>query len=245
MDLNFGTIKYNVSVAFKDALLNENVDPRVNQFFTAIKNSPILSQEFKIYENIENAVVKNENVLINYLNECRNKFQNFSSEDLKERHTILESFIPKESVKSEKNDLHESIHTLLHSDNITLIAESYDKITEYVKTDKKDVTESSSIEIPEGFTVTDLLEATIKIYNERYGDLNEEEKRIVNAVATENADEISEIFESYKSDTLSKLNTINGNGVKDKINEAIDNVNSLDVTGANLLKLYELNSSLV
>ena len=128
---------------FDSDYINES-KKSANEFLEVIKNSPILTLEFKIFNNIENKEIDNDLVATRYIDNNIKLFEIFTVDEINNEHKKLSKFINKKiKLDEEKVKLYNSITNLIiesvsDTENIDVdqIHESFTHVLTHIKKDK-------------------------------------------------------------------------------------------------------------
>jgi len=237
---------------FNDSLINESKE-LANDFLTVIKNSKLLSLEFKVLNNIENKTINEDVAATRYIDSNVKLFETYTIDELNFEHGKIKNFINKDVVDQDKSKLYESIINLISGSisdtetiDVDLIHESFTCILNHIKSDK-----TVKVNIVESYENIneDIIEIAINKFNEKYVDLCEDDKSLIKKLINADYKAKVAIFEEYKTKTLANIENVSEEKylskismVKTKINEMIINE---ELIVDNIISLHELNSSLI
>ena len=255
--LNIGIINYIISNKLKDSYFNKNLDESKNnitEFFEIVKDSPILQLEFKIFNNIENKHIDDDLAASRYIDNNINLFEIYTIEEIEKEHEKLKSFLNENINYDDENKitLYESIFTLIEQsliDNndvdVNKIDESYSFVLNHIKTPKDNIIKNSKNDLIN----ENIVEIAINKYNEKYGSLNEEDKRLLQKLIKFNNIEKEDLLESLKDENLKLLEGANNENVEDNIKKAIQKIKEMKYDKVNvdndILSLYELKKEIL
>src|SRR5689334_13473106 len=115
---NFGFAKTIVSNRLSNEFLNEGAvksNDLAAKFLSLVKESKVLQQEFKIFENLENKHITNDALATRYIDENIKLFEQFSKKEMVEAHNKLVDFMDESflDIDPKKSKLYEAIDNLL------------------------------------------------------------------------------------------------------------------------------------
>lgn len=260
-NINIGIVNLVVSKKLKDAYFNntliEESKQLTNDFFTIIKNSPILQLEFKVFNNIENKQIENDLAATRYIDNNIKLFEVWTLKEIEKEHEKLKLFLTEDiKVNDNKVNLYIAIGNLIkeslsNSDDIDVdnMHESFTLVLNHVKNIKKNIIESIEM------INDDVIEIAVNKFNEKYKSLNENDKILFNELIKSTDEEKLELLEKYKSENLVLLEGINKNGANEKIAKAIQKIkemsyklNSLEFSNHiddDIIGLHELKKSIL
>jgi len=239
---------------FNNDYINES-KKTANEFLETVKNSPILTLEFKVFNNIENKEINGDLAATRYIDNNIKLFETFTADEIISEHSKLLKFFNNEVILDEnKVKLYNSLSDLIlesvseYEDiDVDQIHESFTFVLNHIKKDKsiKNINESIiSNEINE-----DVIEIAIDNFNQKYQELNEDDKTLIKKLISFNYNEKKTLFEDYKVKTISCFNKLNEEKYKDKIELAVNRINEMvldekDIDD-NIIKLHELKKGLI
>lgn len=239
---------------FNNDLINESKES-ASDFLKTVTNSPILSLEFKVFNNIENKVIDNDLAATRYIDNNIKLFETFTIDEINTEHAKLEKFI-NENVDADdyKVKLYNSIAELItesisdyESIDVDKIHESFTLVLNHIKKEKKVtklVEEIISNDINE-----DIIEIAIDKFNEKYQDLLEEDKNLIKKLINYNFNEKKNLFEEIKIEAINCFSKLDSEKYGNKIDLATDKINNMMINESeiddNIIQLYELKKSLL
>lgn len=238
---------------FDNGFINES-KKSANEFLDVIKNSPILTLEFKVFNNIENKEIDNDWIATRYIDSNIKLFEIFTVDEINAEHKKLSKFVNKKiNLDEEKVKLYNSITNLIiesisdtENVNVDQIHESFTHVLNHIKKDKnKAITESSvGIEIND-----DIIEIAIDKFNEKYDSLNEDDKKLIKNLLNFDYSEKKKLFEEYKQSTIDCFNKLDTEKYNEKISLATNKINEMAndriTIDDNIIKLHELKKGLL
>lgn len=238
---------------FDNDYINES-KKSANEFLEVIKNSPILTLEFKIFNNIENKEIDNDLVATRYIDNNIKLFEIFTVNEIKSEHKKLSRFVNKKiNLDEEKVKLYNSISNLIiesvsdtENINVDKIHESFTYVLTHIKKDKnKTITES----IVENEINDDIIEIAIDKFNDKYNSLNEEDKNLIKNLLKYDFNQKKNLFEEYKQSTIDCFNKLDTEKYNEKISLATNKINEMlndrETIDDNIIKLHELKKGLL
>lgn len=260
--MNFGTIKDIFASVLVESHFNNDKKGKelYKNFLKILKENETLSTAFIVYKNIENKTIKNESLAIDYLKESISIFDKFRGEkslsiQIKKLTSLLERYGVDYKSKETK-PLHESLQRLILNkkdiSNLDIIHEHKTKVINWLTSDKEIVSEDKTFVRP-NVEPNKFLELAVSKFNEKYSELNEEEKNILK-VLRENDEEknktlvldlvkesvelVNKHLEDYADNVTVKSKLLE---TKDVIYKMVENNDS---SSEKILKLYELKTNL-
>lgn len=256
-NINIGIVNQLISKKLKDAyfsksLIKESKELTTN-FLDVIKSSPILQLEFKVYDNIENKHIENDIIATRYIDNNIKLFEVYTLNEINKEHEKLKSFITEDfDIDDEKLKLYESIDSLIREslsnpENVDVdnIHESFLNVLNHVKKEKKQVIENVETEsINE-----DVIDIAIDKFNKKYESLDESDRSLFNKLIKSNNKEKNELFEAYKSENLTLLESRNKDQFRDDIAKAIQKIKEMKFNSKtvnnDIVGLHELKKGLL
>ena len=214
-NVNVGIINLIIASELKNSFseneLNESVQTLTKELLSIIKESPILQLEYKVINNIENKFIENEFAATRYIDSNIKLFEIYTIKEIEKEHDKLKGLVNENIiVDDERLDLYNSIHTLIIESlndyekiNVDEIHEAFTYTLNHVRTPKNNKTLTNDDNINES-----IIEIAIDKYNQKYSSLNEEEKTLIKKLASSNEKQKRELFESYRKENVSILETV-------------------------------------
>jgi len=241
--LNFG--KINNRMATKLAKTETQKD--VLDYINVIKESKTLQKEFSIYSNLENEKFTNEALAIKFIDDNR-RIIDFNESDYLSENKKISRFNTDKEINKDTEALYDAVDMLIREEISTIpnpkkITSCYNIILENLLRPEEAIEESS---LNTNIDFTDLLDESIKIFNNKYSNLNENERKIMNILIYSNQERKVELFESCKNEVVGMLNdyTEETPAMKSKIQETLNKTNSLEYSEDNMIEIYRLYESL-
>jgi hypothetical protein len=237
---------------FNSDLINESKNI-TDEFLKVLKNSPLLMLEFKVFNNIENKTIDNDTVCTRFIDNNIKLFETFTVDEIHEEHEKLAKFIIKDiKVDKEKEKLYNSITNLIVEsvssfDEIDVddIHESFITVLNHLKKEKKKPILSETTL----YVNKDVIEIAINKFNDRYSDLNEDDRKLIKYLINTTLDEKVIMFEKYKNIVLESVTKLNIDKYGDKINLAVNRINEMktdcEIIDDNIIKLHELKMGFI
>jgi len=238
---------------FNDKLIVES-KKLAKDFFDMVKNSPILQLEFKVFNNIENKHIENEQAATRYIDNNIKLFEIYTVEEIQEERQKLNGFLNEENilVDNERVELYDAIDNLIReslsiSDEVDVdkLYEAFATILTHIQKPKKTLTENVDIdEINEN-----VLEIAVNRFNQRYAGLDDNDRNLVNTLIKANSNDKQLLLETYKTETLEILNEIEEESNRENIEKAVKKINEMrfdkDTVDDSIIELHELKKELV
>jgi hypothetical protein len=256
--INLGLINLIICDELKNSYFNNNTlnesRKNVTELFNIVKESPLLSLEFKVYNNIENKNIDNDACAIRYIDNNIKLFETYTLDDFDTEHKKLEKFLTNDlsDLNENKIYLYDSIYDLIKeslslSDDIDVdqVHESFTFVLNHIKSNKQIIDESKKVAV----VSDDVINIAINKFNEKYSNsLNENEFQIFRKLIKSNDDEKKELFESLKIENLNILNEITDDTYKDKTDMAINKISEMkfntETVNEDIINLFELKNDL-
>lgn len=256
-NINIGIANLIISNKLKESYFNDNLIEEsrkiTSDFLGVVKNSPILQLEFKIFNNIENKHIENDSMATRYIDNNIKLFEIYSIEEIDAEREKLKTFIGESSIPTdnEKVKLYQAIDNLISESlsdyegiDVDNIHESFTLTLKHVKTPKVSLLENVDVEpINE-----DVIEIAIDKFNEKYDTLNEDDKTLLKTLIKSDDNEKQGMLETFKTDTLTILESIDDEKAKSNIDKAIQKINEMvyDIKDVDdkIIELHELKKEL-
>lgn len=256
-NINIGIANLVVSNKLKESYLNNNlIEESKNvafNFFDVVKSSPILQLEFKVFNNIDNKHISNDSLATRYIDNNIKLFEVYTIDEIEKEHQKLNPFIVEGVIEdSDKIELYSAISNLIKESlndydkvDVDDIHESFNIVLNHIKEPKKVLIENLDIEpINE-----EVLEIAVDKFNEKYDELNEDDKALLKTLIKASNKEKQALLETYKTETLQLLEAINKENQKDNVAKAIQKIKEMvysrkDVDD-NIIGLHEFKKELL
>lgn len=262
---NIGIANLVISNKLKESYFNDNLleesKKLTTDFFSTVKSSPILQLEFKVFSNIENKHIDNELVATRYIDNNIKLFEVYTIAEIDAERKKLNDFLLENVVSKITNadydtkriDLYNAIDTLITESlndydkiDVDAVHESFIFVLNHIKTPK-----TKLVEVVEDVQSINenVIEIAVGKFNQKYEALNEDDKILFQTLITSTDAEKQEILESYKSESLTLLEAINKDTVKENILKAIQKIKGMKYNKANvdddIISLHELKRDLL
>ena len=235
---------------FNDTLVNESKEI-ANEFLKTVKNSPLLTLEFKIMNNIENKFIDNDLAAMRYIDNNIKLFETFTVDEVNSEHEKLMSFINENVILNEnKVNLYNAISNLIlesitdyENIDIDQIHESFTLVLNHIKKEKN--TQTTIVENLNTDEINnDIIGIAINKFNVKYSNIDEEDKSLMKKLFTYDFNNKMKLFEDYKLNAINSLNNLDkekyGHKIPlatNKLNEMVNNEETID---DNIIKVHEL-----
>tara|TARA_R110000851_G_scaffold67262_16_gene152038 strand:- start:858 stop:1631 length:774 start_codon:yes stop_codon:yes gene_type:complete len=208
---NFGFIKTIYNNMLSEAISDKTINGKKHfkTYLKKLKESEVLKTQFLIYKNIENKIEENETRIIEYIKENISLMDKFSKKQILDSNKRLAKGVAL-TLETYKNNevimkLHKNISYLINTHKsaktIDTIFETISEISDYIKNNtKKKITE------PLGVSNDILTSIVVEKYNEKYKDLSESSKKLINTILESTQPEKTEFFKSIIKDCLGIIN---------------------------------------
>jgi hypothetical protein len=256
---NIGIANLVISNKLKESYFNDNLIEESKKltldFFNIVKNSPILQLEFKVFNNIENKHIDNDLVATRYIDNNIRLFEVYTIAEIDAEREKLNAFIDEGRVPIDdyKVQLYNAIDNLIKESlndyskiDVDNIHESFTFVLNHVKEPKH--MEAQLVENVEDVN-EEIVEIAVDKFNQKYESLNEDDKNLLQLLIKSNDKEKEQLLESFKSESLTILEGINKDTVKENILKAIQKIKEMKYNKANvvddIISLHELKRDLL
>jgi hypothetical protein len=257
--INIGIVNLIVSKKLKDAYFSnaliEESKKLTNDFFTIVRNSPILQLEFKVFNNIENKHIENDLAATRYIDNNIKLFEVWTLKEIEAEHQKLKAFLNEEvQVDDSRVDLYVAIGNLIkeslsNSEDVDVdsIHESFTQVLNHVKTAKQTLTESVEPEVEE--VDENVIEIAVNKFNERYETLSEDDRNLFMKLVNASDKQKEDLLEEYKTEDLTLLESVNKEAVKDSIGKAMQKIKEMKfnpkTADDDIIGLHELKKGIL
>jgi hypothetical protein len=257
-NVNIGIVNLIVSSKLKDSYFNDNLIEESKKmsfdFLNVIKDSPILQLEFKVFNNIENKHAENEIAATRYIDNNIKLFEVYTINEIDREREKLIPFISEDikyiNIFNEKLKLYNAIDTLITESlndynkvDVDAIHESFEIVLNHVKTPKKNLVENVDVLNDE------IIEIAVDKFNKKYESLNEDDKNLLHKLIKSTIKEKEELLDVYKNESLTILEGLNKESVKDNVTKAIQKIKEMmfnpDKVDDDIISLHELKKELL
>jgi hypothetical protein len=256
---NIGIANLVISNKLKQSFFSNNLIEEskklTNDFFDVVKSSPILQLEFKVFNNIENKHIDNELVATRYIDNNIKLFEVYTINEIEAEREKLLPFISdyKYPIDGDKMQLYFAIDSLITESlndydkiDVDAVHEAFTLVLSHIKAPKKTLVENVDEVKPVDEHV---IEIAVGKFNQKYEALNEDDKILFQTLITADDSEKQELLENYKSESLTLLEAINKDTVKENIAKAIQKIKEMVYNKANvdddIISLHELKKDLL
>ena len=257
-NMNIGIVNLMISNKLKDSYFSntliEESKKATQDFFSVVKNSPILQLEFNVFNNLENKHIEDDLAATRYIDSNIKLFEVYTIQEIdKEREKLL-PFISETqlSIGDKRVELYSAIDRLITeslNDNskidVDAIHESFTVVLNHVKSSKNVVNEDTDLNMIN----EEVIEIAVNKFNEKYESLNEDDKNLLQKLINSNDKEKEDLLETFKNDTLLILEGLNKDMTKDNIAKAIQKIKEMaynrQKVDDDIISLYELKKELL
>lgn len=253
--INIGIVNLVVSKKLKDAYFGNTLIEESKQvtkdFLNVIKNSPILQLEFKVFNNIETKHIENDLAATRYIDNNIKLFEVYTNREIEKEHEKLLPFLTEDvQVDDNKVQLYIAINNLIkeslsNNDDIDVddIHESFEVVLSHVK--KPKVANTENIEMIN----EDVIEIAVNKFNEKYDSLVEDDRALLLTLIKSTPEEKETLLETYKNESLSLLESVNKDSVKDGIAKAMQKIKEMmfnpKTVDDDIISLHELKKGIL
>ncbi len=258
---NVGNITLIVSEKLKKAFfgntnINESSDVS-KRFMDVVKSSPLLQLEFKVFNALDSKHINDDFTATRFIDNNIKLFETYTVKELTNERKKLSSFVD-ESVKidEKKKALYDSINNLIMESlapsdevNVDVVHEAFSHILTHIKTplDKRTDILVESMNIDK--INNDIIEIAIRKFNDKYSDLNEDDKNLLVTLIKSSDSEKKELFETYKTEAINLLGKIDDPTAFEKRDAVLEKVNGITydpkLVNESIIKLHELKMGLL
>jgi hypothetical protein len=260
--MDFGTLKNKFTETYIESHLNEDTKGKelYKRFLQVLKESETLKTYFIVYKNLEKKTVSNEFEATEYLKENLGILDRFRGNDsiVTESKKLINLLENNDiELSSEPSEFNKSLHILTTSsrdiNTIDSIHEAKMSLVNHLMVEKSDSKEDEDL-VRENIDVNKFLNIATEKYNEKYGELSEEEKNIIKVLREGNEDEKETLLHSMIKETVSLVNnrlekTGDNMDLKAKLLETKDVIYNMEYNvetfGENIKKLYDIKTVFV
>lgn len=217
--LNFGAIRDSITRLSSMEILKENTNNTLKSFIDIVKKSPVLLKQYYIFKNFEDSSpFLKERLAERFINQNLSilkgiKWQDIISENKKVRISLLEnSHVESNGGKSDK--LFNSIHALIESmtnpnfSNIKEEQDAYEYILEHLtRPVEKEKLSEEKTDNPDLKNWKFITKLAVNNFNKRYSHLNEEDKKILNMLMSDDNKKTNYI-QDLKNENLSLIDNL-------------------------------------
>jgi len=255
---NFGEIKNTFSEILIESIIknDSNLKKVFQKYIKMLKEDKVLRAQSIIYNNLESDVNSDPKIASMFVEANISLLKGLDRKLVKESNKKLVDLANKykEGIKINYDEklktLHENIDIMVTNDlsptNIKTILEAKDYVTSHIINNKKKEPISETL-VP----TSTLTKVSIKKLNEKYGDLTEDEKKLIKSIASSNPEQRKDMLESINKECLNLVNqklTEANIDVKSKLLDVKERLLDLkfndDEFSTDYTKLIELKESL-
>jgi hypothetical protein len=198
---NFGKIKDVLNTILVESIGKDGHNDKAlyREYLKALRENEILKTQFMVYTNIENKVDENKFKASQYVKENIALLDKFNKKDILEANrnlAVLVMFEQIEDYEYELSELHENISNLIFTKKnvktIDTIVESTSNVVDYITTNTPKVINEEL-----GLPNTLLVSVVTDKFNEKYEDLSEDEKKVLNVIVESTDEDKEELFTTY------------------------------------------------
>jgi len=208
--LNFGVIRDSITRLSTQEAIKESTINSLKLFTEMVKKSPTLLKQHYVFKNFEDSKpFAKERLAERFISQNLSilkgiKWQDVINENKKIRITLLENSHV-ESNGGKKDKLFNSIHTLIESvtkpnfSNMEAEQEAYEYLLEHLtKTVVSEETSKEKVDNPDLKNWQYITKLAVNNFNERYSHLNEEEKKVLGMLMSDDNKKINHIEDLRK-----------------------------------------------
>jgi len=256
-NINIGIVNFMISNKLKESyfdskLLGES-KKQTFDFYSIVKNSPILQLEFKVFSGIENKFIDNELTASRYIDNSIKLFEVYTIDEINAERKKLKPFITEATIPmNSKIALYNAIDNLITESlcnydeiDVDIVHESFTLVLNHIKEPKTKLIESVE---HEGIN-DDIIEMAVDKFNSKYKSLDESDRSLFNKLTKSTNEEKQALLEEYKNENLLILEKLNKNNVEDNISKTIQKIKEMKYKKTDveddIIKLHELKKGLL
>lgn len=241
--INFGKYKdAGVSILIENYRNKDKFKSLVKEFYSILNNSEILRENYILYNKIENVNLDEPELIKEFIDETLNSIKdNLEYCGCSEKK--LKEFIDRNNGTIKENLIDDIINTpkFKIKERIELKKRLIENVSNRPKKEKIEVNLPLSV----------YSSVLVEKFNEKYKDLNEEDKSIIKAVLDKDYEKLKESYNNLKQTTLNKIDTLIEesedtlliNKLK-VIKERFENEDSNEINEEKIIKIIQLNNTL-
>jgi len=257
-NINIGLAKLGIlnklnESGFDHNLIEESNDSFLN-YMKVIRKSPILQLEFKIYSDIEDKHIKNDILIKEYIDKHIELFEIYSLKEIQAERAKLKPFISENiDDDSDKVKLYNAIDMLITESlkvgnevDVDGAHEAFTLVFNHIKTPKKSsLTEDVDVETMD----EQVIEIAVDKFNEKYSNLAEDDGELLKTLINATPKEKEDLLETYKTETLTILETVGDEDDKAKMVKAVQKIKEMVFNGKtvddNIISLHGFKKELL
>lgn len=253
---NFGKIKNIFNTLLVEAIATNDKEKKklFKEYVKAIKGNKILKAQFLVYNNIEGKVETNEHKATEFVKANIEALRKYTNKEISEANlTLAKPLLSEQKLPEGENklgQLHEDIATLIFTEKnpntVDTVVESLTGIVDYIK--ENEIKETSEANILPNSVLSNI---AVDKFNDRYSELNEDEKSVLKTILESDDDGKKEIYETLSRECIDLVDaslTESDIEAKEKLLQVKDRLLRLEYTSesfiTNISKLIELKSDL-
>jgi len=204
---NFGKIKETFNQILAEDISNKESKDLFKKYLRLLKEDKMLKTQFLVVSNIENKIESDREKATQFVKENIGLFSSFDKKKLLESNNKLSGLLKNilNDIDYTNKELHENISKLIFTkrtpNNIDTIVESTSKIVDYILSNKPKII-NEAIELPNSMLSTIMVDK----YNEKYGDLTEDEKKVIRVLLESNDEGKKELYSSTLKECIELVN---------------------------------------
>lgn len=256
-NINIGIVNQYLSNRLCESYITNNsihLDTKLqlNEFIDIVKSSPILQLEFKVFNNIENKYIDDQLIATRYIDNNIKLFEIYTIDEIDNERLKIKKFINESKINfnDPKVKLYKAIDELIresiidYSDvDVDKIHETFAYILNHIRQPKKELDY-----INEAIN-EDVIEIAVEKFNQKYSNIDEIDKKLLKVLIKSTNDEKQKLLETYKSEIIEILKTINSDNIDDNISKAITKINEMDNNHKqlvnNIIELHEFKRDII
>lgn len=252
---NFGNIKDTFKNIIIESVIKKDESGKklFTKFIKTLKENKSLKDQYLIYKNLQTKSFDDRFVAKEYIKENINLLKNINKKELNEVSNNLLTLLEGKTIIKENEEFYSYVTFLTNTkktpSNIDKINETYEKLVDYMVSNKVEETENNvSVEIPPSV----LTKLMVNKFNEKYSDLNESDKHFVRSILNGNKKEKEGVFNNLKKECIeiidNRLTETTDLDLKDKLLKVKDRLLNTNFDKNNfsdeIIKIYNLKETI-
>ena len=214
----------------------ENFKKSFKSVMAPLKENKIAREFFVLYGEIENKKFKDKNLAESYLNEV--------IKTLKDKKSKLR--IPQPNNKLIENKIYSKLDSLIFNESVKAIEKNINNKRDLVEHLTKEEKTTKTVKPVATSILSNIL---TRKFNEKYSALSEEDTIKLKNLLSLDKDKLENKIIELKESTLVRLNTLKEDAkdsvMKNKIQEVCESIVNSDINASSILKIENLNKSLI
>jgi len=235
--MKFGLLKSKIEQKMLNAYTKNNFKDEVKRFKKYILENKSVSKIFYLYDELSSKRNTDKSIANEYINECVDLYNKNILMIGRMDYIQLNEWVKDIEVENNYADIDN-----LFSEDVLMIEE---KIKSRKKIAENIIKEAESMTNPINLPLDTMINVVNKSAQKYINNLSESDKKELFSILNESDEKLEKEFSALKESVISKLETMeNEEGMKEKINEAIEKVKGEKYSRHSFYNLRHLNESL-